>query len=52
MKKILVGAAGFRVYKGPSWAGKTEIPAQEQFIDLCRRLGEPTPAEVNPSGDA
>ena len=24
--------------------------AQEHFIDLCRLLGEPTPAEDDPSG--
>ena len=25
--------------------------AQEQFIDLCRLLSEPTPAEADPSGE-
>ena len=25
--------------------------AQEHFIDLCRLLGEPTPAEADPSGE-
>ena len=28
MKKILVGAAAFGCISGPSWAGKTEIPAK------------------------
>ena len=28
MKKILVGAAAFGCIRGPSWAGKTEIPAK------------------------
>ena len=26
--------------------------AQEHFIDLCRLLGEPTPAEADPTGEA
>ena len=25
--------------------------AQQHFIDLCRLLGEPTPAESDPTGD-
>ena len=25
--------------------------AQEHFIDLCRMLGEPIPAEADPTGD-
>ena len=31
---------------------KERSAAQEHFIDLCRLLGEPTPAEADPSGDA
>ncbi|MYD86473.1 MAG: hypothetical protein F4137_14175 [Acidobacteria bacterium] len=30
---------------------KEHSTAQEHFIDLCRLLGEPTPAEANPSGE-
>ena len=30
---------------------KERSAAQEHFIDLCRLLGEPTPAEVDPKGD-
>ena len=30
---------------------KERSAAQEHFIDLCRVLGEPTPAEADPSGD-
>ena len=30
---------------------KERSAAQEHFIDLCRVLDEPTPAEVNPDGD-
>ena len=30
---------------------KERSAAQEHFIDLCRLLGEPTPAEVDPTGD-
>ena len=30
---------------------KERSGAQEHFIDLCRLLGEPTPAEVDPKGD-
>jgi type II restriction/modification system DNA methylase subunit YeeA len=29
---------------------KERAAAQEHFLDLCRLLGEPTPAEVDPSG--
>ena len=31
---------------------KERSAAQEHFIDLCRLLGEPTPAEADPTGDA
>ena len=30
---------------------KERSAAQEHFIDLCRLLGEPTPADVDPTGD-
>ena len=30
---------------------KESSAAQEHFIDLCRLLGEPTPAEADPKGD-
>ena len=30
---------------------KERSAAQEHFIDLCRLLGEPTPAETDPTGD-
>ena len=30
---------------------KERSAAQEHFIDLCRLLGEPTPAEADPNGD-
>ena len=30
---------------------KERSASQEHFIDLCRLLGEPTPAEADPSGD-
>ena len=30
---------------------KESSAAQEHFIDLCRLLGEPTPADVDPIGD-
>ena len=30
---------------------KERSAAQEHFIDLCRLLGEPTPAEADPKGD-
>ena len=30
---------------------KERSAAQEHFIDLCRLLGEPTPAEADPAGD-
>ena len=36
------------------WAGATlkeRSGAQEHFIDLCRLLGEPTPAEADPTGE-
>ena len=36
------------------WTGSTlkeRSGAQEHFIDLCRLLGEPTPAEADPTGE-
>ena len=30
---------------------KESSAAQEHFIDLCRLLGEPTPAEADPTGE-
>ena len=30
---------------------KERSASQEHFIDLCRMLGEPTPAEADPTGD-
>ena len=30
---------------------KERSGSQEHFIDLCRLLGEPTPAEADPSGE-
>lgn len=30
---------------------KERSAAQEHFIDLCRVLGEPTPADVDPAGE-
>ena len=30
---------------------KERSASQEHFIDLCRLLGEPTPAEADPTGD-
>ena len=30
---------------------KESTGAREHFIDLCRLLGEPTPAEADPSGE-
>ena len=36
------------------WTGATlkeKSGAQEHFIDLCRLLGEPTPAEADPAGE-
>ena len=30
---------------------KERSAAQEHFIDLCRLLGEPTPAEADPTGE-
>ena len=31
---------------------KERSASQEHFIDLCRLIGEPTPAEADPTGDA
>ena len=37
------------------WRAASELTessaAQELFIDLCRMLGEPTPAEADPTGE-
>ena len=30
---------------------KERSASQEHFIDLCRLLGEPTPAEADPAGE-
>ena len=30
---------------------KERSASQEHFLDLCRLLGEPTPAEADPSGE-
>ncbi len=30
---------------------KERSASQEHFIDLCRLLGKPTPAEADPSGE-
>ena len=30
---------------------KERSASQEHFIDLCRLLGEPTPAEADPTGE-
>ena len=30
---------------------KERSAAQEHFIDLCRLLGEPTPADADPAGE-
>ncbi len=30
---------------------KERAAAQEHFIDLCRLLGQPTPAEADPTGN-
>ena len=40
MKKILVGAAAFGCVRGPSWAGKTEIPDYswpKEFLEAGKR---------------
>ena len=31
---------------------KERSAAQEHFLDLCRLLGEPTPAEADPTGES
>ncbi len=31
---------------------KERSASREHFIDLCRLLGEPTPAEADPTGEA
>ena len=36
------------------WTGhelKESAASREHFIDLCRMLGHPTPAEADPSGE-
>jgi hypothetical protein len=36
------------------WIGvelKERSAAQEHFLDLCRVLGQPTPAELDPTGE-
>ncbi|TIT12575.1 MAG: class I SAM-dependent DNA methyltransferase [Mesorhizobium sp.] len=38
------------ISKWQNSALKERAAAQEHFIDLCRMLGEPTPAEVDPTG--
>ena len=39
------------ISKWRSSALKERSASQEHFLDLCRMLGEPTPAEADPSGD-
>ena len=39
------------ITKWTASALKERSGAQEHFIDLCRLLGEPTPAEAHPSGE-
>ena len=39
------------ITKWTASALKERSGAQEHFIDLCRLLGEPTPAEADPSGE-
>ena len=39
------------IKKWRSSALKERSGSQEHFIDLCRLLGEPTPAEADPTGD-
>ena len=43
--------AGEFIAKWRSSELKERSAAQEHFIDLCRLLGEPTPAEADPTGD-
>ena len=43
--------AGEFIAKWRSSELKERSGAQEHFIDLCRLLGEPTPAEADPTGD-
>ena len=44
-------APGAFIAKWRSAELKERSAAQEHFIDLCRLLGEPTPAEAAPTGD-
>ena len=46
-----VMTAGEFIAKWRSSELKERSAAQEHFIDLCRLLGEPTPAEADPTGD-
>ena len=39
------------IYKWRASELKERSAAQEHFIDLCRMLGEPTPAEADPTGE-
>jgi len=39
------------VHKWRGVALKERSAAQEHFIDLCRLLGHPTPAEDDPTGE-
>ena len=39
------------IAKWRAWALNESAAAQEHFIDLCRLLGEPTPAEADPAGE-
>ena len=43
--------AGEFIAKWRSSELKERSAAQEHFIDLCRLLGEPTPAEADPTGE-
>ena len=43
---------GAFIAKWRASALKERSAAQEHFIDLCRLLGEPTPAEADPAGDS
>jgi|TARA_B100001057_G_scaffold480570_1_gene553548 hypothetical protein len=50
IKCRLMEAADFIAKWRPSEL-KERSAAQEHFLDLCRLLGEPTPAEVDPKGE-
>ena len=49
-KSLELSAASF-IAKWRASELKERSAAQEHFIDLCRLLGEPTPAEADPTGD-